>query len=218
MRYPLSRFANPPVVGILRGFSPDVTVELLAAARRAGLVHLEITMDTPDAEGQIRRAIAEHGEALNIGAGTVTTQERLSQALAAGARFIVTPNLSQTIVQRCVHAGIPVFPGALSPTEIDRAWEWGATMVKVFPSDGLGPRHIARIKEILPHVALIPTGGVTVATLPDFIRAGAQAVGVGGPLFAKNLVEARDWAGIESKCRAFRDAYLAAAAVLPPDI
>ncbi len=207
MRFPIARLPIPPVVGILRGFGPETTCALLAAARRGGLTLLEITMDTPEATSQIRRAVTDHGSALLIGAGTVTTLERLDQALGAGARFIVTPTLVPSIVSRCVAGGIPVFPGALSPTEIERAWELGATMVKVFPSDGLGPRYIAAIRENLPHVALLPTGGVGLATLPEFLRAGASGVGIGSPLFAKDRVESRDWGWVEERCRAFVEAW-----------
>lgn len=207
MRYPLQRLAAPRVVGILRGFPPDVTRELLSAARRGGLLHAEITMDTPNAATQIRDAIAEHGDGLAIGAGTVTTPERLEEALAAGARFIVTPTLRAEVVRRCVTAGVPIFPGALSPTEVERAWEMGATMVKVFPSDRLGPAYLQGLSEQLPGVALMPTGGVGLESLGAFLRAGASAVGVGGPLFAKELVTARDWAGVEGRCRAFVEAW-----------
>jgi len=196
-----------PVVGILRGFSAEETAGALGAAVRGGLTTAEITMDTPGAPDRIRQAVAAHGQAMNVGAGTVTTVERLEKALAAGAMFVVTPTLVAGVIERCVARGVPVFPGALSPTEIVRAWEMGARLVKVFPAEGQGARFIAALKEALPDVGLMPTGGVSVATLGALVRAGAEGFGVGGPLFQKERVTAGDWVWVEAQCRAFREAW-----------
>lgn len=201
--FSVDRFRAVPIVGILRGFDTDQVTRILTAAKAGGLTTLEITMDAPDATELIRRAVADHADALNLGAGTVTTVERLERALAAGASFIVTPSFDAAIVARCRDRGIPVFPGALSPTEIERAWKADATMVKVFPADRLGPQHIRYLKEELPDIALLPTGGMDLQTLPEFARAGADGFGIGSPLFPRDRVEAGDWAGIEERCRAF---------------
>ncbi|MGE3308765.1 MAG: bifunctional 4-hydroxy-2-oxoglutarate aldolase/2-dehydro-3-deoxy-phosphogluconate aldolase [Limisphaerales bacterium] len=208
-RFDEKRFDTLPVVGILRGFSAEETAGALAAAVRGGLTTAEITLDTPGATDQIRAAIEEHGHALNVGAGTVTSVERLEQALAAGATFVVTPTLVQGVIERCVARGIPVFPGALSPTEIVRAWDLGARLVKVFPADGKGARFIAALKEALPEVGLMPTGGVRAATLGEFARAGAGGFGVGGPLFDRERVASGDWGWVEAQCRSFREAWQA---------
>ncbi len=207
LRFDSERFRRLPVVGILRGFTPVQTANALAAARRGGLTTAEITMDTPGATDRIRAAVEAHGDAMNIGAGTVTSIEILQRAVEAGAMFIVTPCWVPGLIERCVARGIPIFPGALSPTEIVRAWEMGATLVKVFPAAERGPAYIRHLKETLPRVALMPTGGVNLATLADWTRAGSDGFGVGSPLFHSDRVEAGDWDWVEAQSRAFREAW-----------
>ena len=194
-----------PVVGILRGFTTPQVIEIAKAALRGGLRNLEITMGS--AETQIQQARRIAGERMCIGAGTVLNLELLEKALAAGASFIVTPIVNVGVIEECVRRKIPVFPGAYSPTEIFRAWELGATMVKVFPSETLGPSYIKAIKAPLPQVKLMPTGGVDLKTLAAYKKAGADGFGVGGPLFDRARVEAGDWKWIETQCRAFVNAY-----------
>ena len=208
-RFDEGRFQSIPVVGILRGFDKEETDGAMVAVVRGGLTTVEITMDTPGATDRIRESVEAHGGSLNIGAGTVTSVALLERAVEAGAMFIVTPTLVGAVIERCVARGIPVFPGALSPTEIVRAWDLGARLVKVFPAEGLGLETIASLKEALPAVGLMPTGGVTVATLGDLARAGASGFGVGSPLFRKEKMESRDWDWVTAQCRAFRDAWTA---------
>jgi len=203
------RFRSIPVVGILRGFSKEETQGAMAAAVRGGLTTVEITMDTPGATDRIRESVEAHGGSLNIGAGTVTSVMLLERAVEAGAMFIVTPTLVSGVIERCVAWGIPVFPGALSPTEIVRGWDMGARLVKVFPAEGLSLETIAALKEALPVVGLMPTGGVTVETLGPLARAGASGFGVGSPLFRKEKMESRDWEWVTAQCRAFREAWTA---------
>lgn len=197
------RFAAVPLVGIVRGLPARVLPGLLAAVRRGGLRTLEITMNTPGATEQIREAAQLAGAELNIGAGTVLDLGDLDAALAAGATFIVTPVVNEPVIRRCVERGVPVFAGAFTPTEIQRAWDLGASVVKVFPADVGGPAHLRAIKAPLPHVKLMPTGGVEVATLAEYFRAGADAVGIGGPLFNRERLEAEDWGWLEQRCRGF---------------
>jgi 2-dehydro-3-deoxyphosphogluconate aldolase / (4S)-4-hydroxy-2-oxoglutarate aldolase len=121
---------------------------------------------------------------------------------------VVVPEVIEGSRQR----GVPVIPGAFTPTEIYQAWTLGATMVKVFPAEVLGPAFLRAVKAPLPQIRLMPTGGVTVETLGAFARAGADAFGVGGPLFAPDLVRAGDWPALESRARCFVGAYRAATA------
>lgn len=204
-------FQSLPVVGILRHVPAAALGGLIPAAIAGGVTHLEITLDTPDAADRIRHAASLASGRARIGAGTVTTRRRLDQALDAGAAFIVTPALHPDVVRACVDAGIPVFPGALSPDEVLTAWELGATCVKVFPADVHGPAHIAALRAAFPDARLMPTGGVTVDSIADFRRAGADAVGVGGPLFDPGRVAAGDWEWIRSRAARFRAAWNAAA-------
>jgi len=198
-------FDRLPVIGILRGFRLERTCEIVKASLEGGLTNLELTMNTPNATSQIREAIALAEGKLNVGAGTVTDAHLLKAALDAGASFIVTPTLVPEVVSRCVRDGVPVFPGALSPTEVVRAWEMGATMVKIFPAEVVGPAYIRSLKAPFPQIKLLPTGGVDLATLSEYVKAGADGFGVGSPLFDRKRIEADDWNWVEVQCRAFSE-------------
>jgi len=202
----MNDFDALPIIGILRGFNASQTEQIIEAAIRGGLRNIEITMNTPDAAGQIRRAARGN---LNIGAGTVLTRATLDEALEAGAKFIVTPTVQTDIIAECVRQKIPVFPGAFSPTEVLRAWDLGAAMVKIFPAETLGPAYVRALKAPLPHVRLLPTGGVDLQTLPAFLKAGASGFGIGSPLFDKARIEACDWLWIQARCAAFAQVYCA---------
>jgi 2-dehydro-3-deoxyphosphogluconate aldolase/(4S)-4-hydroxy-2-oxoglutarate aldolase len=201
------KFQELPIIGILRGFSMPQLQQIVSASLRGGLKNVEITMNTRDAAEQIREAIALAGKEMNIGAGTVLNGKLLDEALAAGASFIVTPTVQAEVIAECVRQKIPIFPGAFTPTEILRAWELGATMVKIFPAETLGPAYIRAVKAPLPHIKLLPTGGVDLKTLPAFRKAGAEAFGIGSPLFDKTRIESADWPWVEAQCRAFVKAY-----------
>jgi 2-dehydro-3-deoxyphosphogluconate aldolase/(4S)-4-hydroxy-2-oxoglutarate aldolase len=200
-------FQQLPIVGILRGLPAEKLRPVVEAVRDGGLTNLEITMNTLGAVVQIRTAREIVGSALNIGAGTVTNLQSLDDALAAGASFIVTPTVVPAVIERCVQLKVPIFPGAFSPTEIQSAWELGATMVKIFPADALGPGFVRSLKAPLPHLKLMPTGGVDVTTLAAYAQAGADAFGVGSPLFRAERLAANDWEWLRNQCRAFAEAY-----------
>jgi 2-dehydro-3-deoxyphosphogluconate aldolase / (4S)-4-hydroxy-2-oxoglutarate aldolase len=183
-------FQGRPVIGILRGFQLSQIPGIVEAAARGGLKNLEITMGSEKADEQIREAVRLADGRMNIGAGTVLNVATLSRALHAGACFVVTPTLNTDVILECVRLGVPVFPGAFSPTEVLQAWELGATMVKVFPAEILGPGYIKAVKAPLAQVKLLPTGGVDLQTLPAFLHAGADGFGVGSPLFDRRRIEA----------------------------
>jgi 2-dehydro-3-deoxyphosphogluconate aldolase/(4S)-4-hydroxy-2-oxoglutarate aldolase len=130
---------------------------------------------------------------LNIGAGTVCNLNDLRIALAAGARFIVTPVVNQKVIEECVHKGIPVFPGALTPSEVYNAHSFGAAGVKVFPAGPLGPQYIRNILGPFQNIKLFPTGGVNLDNCLNFLESGAYGVGIGGELFRKDLINKKDW-------------------------
>ena len=201
------RFRAMPVVGILRFFPLAQVEQLVPAVMAGGLVNLEVTLNSPGASDLIRCARELVGDQGNVGAGTVTSMAGLEAALEAGASFIVTPVVLPEVIRACVDRGVPVFPGAMTPTEIFTAWNLGATMVKVFPADQLGPGHLKAVKAPFPEIPLMPTGGVTVETLPAFRAAGADAFGVGGPLFDPRRVAAGDWDWFRQRAGQFREAW-----------
>jgi 2-dehydro-3-deoxyphosphogluconate aldolase / (4S)-4-hydroxy-2-oxoglutarate aldolase len=142
---------------------------------------MEITFSTPGAADAIRRAKSELPSAL-IGAGTVLEQEELDAACGAGAAFLVSPHLDEALVARATVLGVPFLPGALTPTEVVRAWRSGAACVKLFPGSAVGPNYLKALRGPLPRVPLMPTGGVDEQNLAEWLRAGAVAVGMGGNL------------------------------------
>ncbi|GAB3325358.1 bifunctional 4-hydroxy-2-oxoglutarate aldolase/2-dehydro-3-deoxy-phosphogluconate aldolase [Larkinella ripae] len=196
-------FYKAPIIGIIRNIPAETVKRILPIYREAGLTNVEITMNTPGAEGLIRDAVANEQAGLNIGAGTVCSETDLDRALAAGAQFIVTPILNETVIQTCVERGIPVFPGAFTPSEIYKAWLLGAPMIKVFPAASLGPAYLREVKAPLNQVKLLPTGGISLANMRDFLKAGADGLGIGGQLFDKNRIEQRDWTGLKQHFQAF---------------
>lgn len=200
------RFDEFPLVGILRRFPGTLVPEAVRVAHEAGLSSIEVTLNADDALPQIAALAREFGADMNVGAGTVTTLAQLDAALAAGARFIVCPVVVPDIIRRCKAEGIPVFPGAFTPTEIFQAWEAGADMVKLFPAGDIGAGYLKAVKAPLPQVRIMAVGGIGLAQVPDYRKAGAEGFGVGGPLFDKDRVMARDWPWLREQVRLFREA------------
>lgn len=204
------RFHSLPLVGILRGFRAGQIEPTVNACLEGGLKNLEITMNTDGADDQIRTAIDVAAGRMNIGAGTVTSRERLDGALAAGASFIVTPAVIPGVIGRCRELDVPVIPGAFTPTEVWQAWDSGATMVKLFPADLGGPNYIKALKGPYPEIKIMATGGITLDTIEGYLEAGADGFGLGGPLFRKDRVEAGDWPWIAEQIRRHREIFEAA--------
>lgn len=198
-----------PIVGILRFFPPTQLQHLVTAALDGGIVNFEVTMNSDGADDLLRLACDRVGTRGNVGAGTVTSLDELDRALDAGASFIVTPAVIPEVIRACVDRQIPVMPGAMTPTEVLTAWRLGATLVKIFPADQLGPGHLRALKAPFPKIPLMPTGGVTPDTLAAFRHAGADAVGVGSPLFHPQHAAAENWDWIRARAQAFVQAWKA---------
>jgi 2-dehydro-3-deoxyphosphogluconate aldolase/(4S)-4-hydroxy-2-oxoglutarate aldolase len=197
-------FRAAPVVGILRGFTLEQSRRITEAVTEAGLTTLEVTLNTPGAAAQIRELSRLAGGKANIGAGTVTTVAQLDEALRAGASFIVTPVLVEDVIRACKERGVVVFPGAFTPTEVHRAWTLGANLVKIFPAQRLGPAYVKDLKAPLPEVRLLPTGGITLESIPAYRAAGADGFGVGSTLFDPARIAAGDWEWLSERAREFR--------------
>lgn len=190
------------LVAVLRAPVPDHVVE---AARRLvswGVRCIEVALTTPGALDVIEEvATAGLGGAV-IGAGTVVTRQQAADAIAAGATYLLSPLFAPAVVEFGIGRGVPVIPGAATPTEIAAAWDTGCAAVKVFPAATLGgPAFIKSVREPLPDIALVPTGGVTEGDAAQYLAAGAVAVGVGSPLTGSSLVTG-DFGPLESRARA----------------
>ena len=191
------------VVAVLRAPSGEMLVDVAEALLAGGVVAIEVTFTVPGAH-RVLQAVADRlGERILLGAGTVLDAETARTALLAGAEFIVAPTLNLEVIRLCRRYGKVVVPGALTPTEVLAAWEAGADIVKVFPSDMTGPGYLKALRGPLPQVRLMPTGGVNLNTAADFLRAGACALGIGGSLVEPKAVAAGDMARIESLARQY---------------
>jgi 2-dehydro-3-deoxyphosphogluconate aldolase/(4S)-4-hydroxy-2-oxoglutarate aldolase len=179
----LETIRNIGIIPVVRAQSADEAMLAIDAIREGGISILEITMTVPGAVGVIEEVSARYGNDALVGAGTVLDGETARACIRAGAQFIVSPALNLETIEVCKGEGIAVMPGALTPTEVVQAWTAGADFVKVFPAGAVGgASYLKSLKAPLPQIELIPTGGVSLKTAADFIKAGASALGVGADL------------------------------------
>ncbi|HKH01175.1 MAG TPA: bifunctional 2-keto-4-hydroxyglutarate aldolase/2-keto-3-deoxy-6-phosphogluconate aldolase [Bradyrhizobium sp.] len=179
----LGRIKEIGLVPVVRASSAEEALQVIEAIKAGGMPILEITMTVPRAVSVIEQVIAAYGDEVVVGAGTVLDPETARACILAGAQFVVSPALNIETIALCRRYGVAVMPGALTPTEVLQAWTAGADFVKVFPAGALGgASYLKALKAPLPQVELIPTGGVSLKTAADFIKAGASALGVGADL------------------------------------
>jgi 2-dehydro-3-deoxyphosphogluconate aldolase/(4S)-4-hydroxy-2-oxoglutarate aldolase len=202
----LKRLTDAQVVAILRFVDPDKVGYTVDALLEGGITALEVTLNSPGALDQIRAAVAACGDRAVVGAGTVLDGAAAVNAIMAGAQFLVAPNLKDEVLRAAGRYGIPALPGAMTPTEIEAAAEAGADIVKVFPAGTLGPRYFKEVKAPLGHITLMATGGITVENAAEFIRNGADLVGVGGQLVNQELIAQGRWSEISDRARRIIDA------------
>ncbi len=183
------------LIAILRRIEPQARLlELVMSLADDGVRVFEVTFDAPSAADDLV-AVREQldpvaGDAV-VGAGTIRTLEALDRAVDAGAAFVVGPDLEPAVVDRALERGVPVIPGAYSPTEIAQAWDRGATFVKLFPASSLGPTHVRELRGPFPDIELIATGGIDAASARAFLDAGCVAVGIGSGLVRADAAERR---------------------------
>ncbi|MGY1733228.1 bifunctional 4-hydroxy-2-oxoglutarate aldolase/2-dehydro-3-deoxy-phosphogluconate aldolase [Geodermatophilus sp. SYSU D01045] len=195
------------LVAILRGRSGERLAAACEVLLDAGVRCLEVTMNTPGALEVVGRLTADVGAGTEIGVGTVRRAEDVDRAADAGAVFVVAPNTDEAVGRRAAERGLAWYPGALTPTEIARAWDLGASAVKVFPAGSAGgPRYLREVRGPLDDVLLVPTGGVGVEDVSGYLQAGAVAVGMGGPLLGRALEDDAELAGLADRARAALDA------------
>ncbi|MDX6530714.1 MAG: 2-dehydro-3-deoxyphosphogluconate aldolase / (4S)-4-hydroxy-2-oxoglutarate aldolase [Blastocatellia bacterium] len=179
----LQRIRDIGLIPVVRAESADQAMRAVAAIKAGGVSVLEITMTVPGAIDVIEKLAAAFGSEALIGAGTVLDPETADKCIQAGAQFIVSPALNEETIACCRTNDVAVFPGALTPTEVVRAWNAGADAVKIFPAGAVGgASYLKALKAPLPQIEIIPTGGVSLKTAADFIKAGAMALGVGADL------------------------------------
>lgn len=179
----LRRVAEVGIVPVVRASSAEEAIEVVEAIRAGGISVLEITMTVPRAVRVIEQVVDTYGDEVVVGAGTVLDAETARACILAGATFVVSPALNTGTIEMCRRYSVAVLPGALTPTEVVTAWAAGADVVKIFPCGALGgAKYLKSLKAPLPHIEMIPTGGVSLSTAASFIEAGALALGVGADL------------------------------------
>jgi 2-dehydro-3-deoxyphosphogluconate aldolase/(4S)-4-hydroxy-2-oxoglutarate aldolase len=189
----IEKLINPGVIAVVRAIRADQAVPLAEALVAGGIIAVEITMTTPNAITAIREASIKLGERALIGVGTVLDEKTCQAAIDAGAQFIVSPICRRELIPIALKAGKPIMLGSYTPTEAQLAHEAGADFIKIFPADTLGPNYIKALCAPLPHLRIVPTGGVDLKTIGDFFKAGCVAVGAGSSLISKDVLDTDDW-------------------------
>ncbi|HEX8411801.1 MAG TPA: bifunctional 4-hydroxy-2-oxoglutarate aldolase/2-dehydro-3-deoxy-phosphogluconate aldolase [Thermoanaerobaculia bacterium] len=200
----MQRIREVGLVPVVRAGSADEAFAAVEAIRAGGIPILEITLTVPGAIGIIRELVKRIGDEVLVGAGTVLDAGTAQECIDAGAKFVVSPALDIPTIELCRRLVIPVFAGALTPTEIVTAWKAGANAVKVFPANSVGgASYLKSVKAPLPHIELLPTGGVNLKTVAEFIHAGAFALGIGADLVDLAALRRGDAAAITEKARQY---------------
>jgi 2-dehydro-3-deoxyphosphogluconate aldolase/(4S)-4-hydroxy-2-oxoglutarate aldolase len=203
----LQRIRATGVVPVLRAASADAALLIAAALVNGGMDVLEITMTVPGAPDVIAAVAARWGSEVLVGAGTVTSVTQLDAALAAGARFVVTPALAPDVITAAIKRDVATIGGALSPTEVLDAHRAGADIVKIFPAGAVGgPAYIRALKGPFPEIPLMAAGGVTLESVPKYFDAGVDAVGAGGELISRMAITSGRYDVIIDTARAFIEA------------
>jgi 2-dehydro-3-deoxyphosphogluconate aldolase/(4S)-4-hydroxy-2-oxoglutarate aldolase len=200
----LQRIAQTGIVPVVRAASGEEALAVVDAIRAGGIDVIELTMTVPGAVEVIRELARRCGDDVLLGAGTVLDAETARACMLAGARFVVSPIVDAGTIACCRTYGVPAMAGALTPTEVVQAWKAGADVVKIFPCSAVGgASYIRALKAPLPQIALMPTGGVSLATVGDFIRAGATAVGAGADLVDVARIRAGEPGAVTEKARQY---------------
>lgn len=200
------------LVVIARGIPCDVLLRAAEACAEAGVAFLESTFDhrlencIADNVAKISALVREFAGRLRIGAGTVLTPEEARAARDVGAEYVISPDTDPAVIAETKRLGMASMPGAMTPTEIKRAWSLGADVVKVFPADDVGMHFFDNLRGPLPHIPLMATGGVNPQTIPEFLSRGVVAVGTGITILRPDLVAARDYAGIRALAKTHLEA------------
>ncbi len=208
----LKELTDSGVVAVIRANSKEEGMKIIEAVMVGGIKAVEITMTVPYAVDIIKDLAKHYGDKLIIGAGTVLDAETARACILAGSKYVVSPCFNEASARLCNRYGIPYLSGVMTPTEAVRAMEFGVDILKVFPGSAFGPRIIKDFRGPLPQGNFMPTGGVSIDNVSEWIKNGAVAVGVGGSLTAP--AKSGDFEGVSKNARAFLDAVAEARASL----
>lgn len=184
------------IIAIVRGVSASTILSIAEALYAGGIRLMEVTCNTPGVTDMLREVTAAMGDRMVVGAGTVISRQLAEAVHAAGARYIVAPDVNPEVIGYCVDHGLPVIPGAATATEILTAQRLGAPTVKIFPAEPLGCGYIKQLRGPINDMDFVAVGGVTAENVADFLKAGCVGAGLGGALVNPKLVEQGDWEGL----------------------
>lgn len=199
----LQRVLDHKIVAVIRAENGDLLVDVAESLLAGGVEVMEVTFTVPRATRVLEKVADRIGSRILLGAGTVLDSETCRAAILAGAEFIVSPAVNVEVIELCKRYSKVVMPGALTPTEVITAWQAGADIVKIFPSEITGPKYLKALHGPLPHIRLMPTGGVNLDTAAEFLRCGACALGIGSSLVDPKVVASGDLKKIESLARQY---------------
>lgn len=194
---------DPGIIAVVRVPKAELVVPLARALVAGGVLAVEITMTTPNAIEAIREADRAIGKEALLGVGTVLDAATALAAIEAGAEFVVSPITRKEVADAARVKDRPVMLGAYTPTEAQTAFEMGADFIKIFPADTLGPAYIKALRAPLPHLQIVPTGGVDLQTIGPFLKAGCVAVGAGSSLVPAEALKSENWPEITRLAKAF---------------
>ena len=193
------------LVAIVRVPRPEWTLPLAKALVAGGVRVVELTMSIPNALEAVRTLDRELGDEILLGVGTVIDDDTCRAAIDAGAKYIVSPVTKPSLVATAHELDRPVMLGAYTPTEAQAAHEAGSDFIKIFPADTLGPGYIKSLLVPLPHLKIIPTGGVNLDTMEAYLAAGSAALGTGSALLKKEIIAGENWGELERLAKRFAD-------------
>lgn len=199
----LARVQEVGLLAVLRGPSPELTVQMVEALVAGGVTGIEITFTTPQATEVVKSLVKKYGDRILLGMGTLIEPEQAQKAQVAGASFLVSPHCEAQLARAMIATGLPVMIGALTPTEVVQAHRLGADVIKIFPGSLVGPDYLKALRGPFPHLKMMPTGGVSVGNVADWFAAGAIAVGAGSELCPTTWAKEGRFADITQRAREF---------------
>lgn len=199
----LNRVRELGLVAVIRGPSPELTLQMVEALIAGGVCGIEITYSTPQAAQVVRELDQKYGAQILLGMGTLTKPAQAAEAVAAGAHFVVSPHFEEKLARAMVDTGLAVMIGALTPTEVMQSFNSGSDVVKLFPGSFAGPAYLKALRGPFPDIPIMPTGGVSVDNVAEWFAAGAVAVGAGSELCPPAWAKEGRFADITQRARDF---------------
>jgi 2-dehydro-3-deoxyphosphogluconate aldolase / (4S)-4-hydroxy-2-oxoglutarate aldolase len=198
-----ARIIELGIVAVVRTPTFELVQPACEALIKGGVLAVEVTMTVPNALKALQQVSERFGDEALVGAGTILNAEQCGEAIHAGAQYVISPITKLEIVFAAHARNKPVMLGAYTPTEAQLAHEAGADFIKIFPADKLGPTYMKSIRAPLPHLRIVPTGGVDLQTAPEFLKVGCAALGVGSSLLTAEILKKKDWAALTRLAREY---------------